>query len=595
MSRVCGFASRRHGSPQPPALVGAPLSAGLGPYGRIDVQAAPRRIPPQGPTPASSVSSKVACLSAPGGPSLQVPGLKEPFPISRGQEARDAAFFAASAATGFRAAPQASAFGASGGEELMWPQSFGDISAVVCHSEEATETLRMPAQLRPTSQWEPATPCGGEEPPAYDAFPVIRPSRAPGILAPPPGRPQVESVAEEKRRVAQVELPPWTQYYADQDGRKRLGQRGACTQPFASAPGEDFVYGGLDISRFERLPTPVRSCYSGGAGGTAVGHQDAAVQANRHSIDGHNSAAAAAAADHSDVAKEPTTRKRLASIIRQTGAPQHYGDDSAGIDAGSPAKNIRVSGASSAGDRHLRELRYPEAIIPMDVEGGHGGAGSVPVAAWQGRVKLAQVTSAAISEEVAELERAWGLGGSTDDEKRAEQVMALFLRKIAKFCGKACVMEALKPAAVGATALPEAPQDSAAQHDLEAEIIAAEERIATLKRIEEELEQANEAEVMCKDVQEVVESLCSGSGMPPPAELEAAEGAGRLEQCIQRLAVADLWVHHTVQKLKDYDRDCAEREHAVAAKGWYPRSGEGAAAAVAAKRPNGQRVLAGLR
>lgn len=581
MSRVCTFATRRWpGAAEPPAFAGAAPNPGLGPYGWTAAQAAPYWAPPQGPTPASSVASKAAGPTAPGGPSLQVPGLKVPFPVSRGLEA---APFAASAATGFATVPQAAAWGACGAEELTWPQSFGDVSTVMCHSEEATGALRMPAQFRPASEWEPATPCGGEEPPAYEAPPVVRPTCAPGLLAPPPGR--------------------------SQEGCKRLGKRGACTQPFASAivnGGEEFVYGGQEIGQYTRVPTPVRACYSGGAAGvvagTAVGHRDAAVQANRHSIDGHCSAAAAAAEDPG-VAKEPTTRKRLASLIRQTGAPHDDGNGGVGIDAGSPAKNSRVSGASSAGGG-LRELRYPKVVVPMDCEGGDGGADPAPVVAWQGRVTLAQAMSAAVAEEVAELERAWRLdGGSIDCEMRAEKVVAQCLRKIAKRSEKACVMEALKPAAGEAmAALGSAPPEggSPAQHDLEAELIAAEERIAALKRIEGELAKANEAEVMCKDVQELVEKLSSnrilagsGPGVPPLGELEAGEAAGRLEQCLQRVAVADLWVHHTVAKLEDYDRDCAERERAAAGKAWA-RSGEGPVAAAAAL-PNPQRVLMGIR
>jgi len=125
----------------------------------------------------------------------------------------------------------------------------------------------------------------------------------------------------------------------------------------------------------------------------------------------------------------------------------------------------------------LQNLRYPTACDGTSVDWQSVAAG------FRG-APLAEALSAVVSEEFAELERAWGLNSASAGEGQLEQVVTSCLKKMAKRAEHACVVKAL------AAPLPLAPskQPSADLGDLEArckrleeDAGAARERLADLR------------------------------------------------------------------------------------------------------------------
>jgi len=513
-------------------------------------------------------------------PSLVLPGLKEPFPVSRSQEAaseddeeeafsaqesvpyvrtadwacRDAGLLMSAAPSQFTSAlpsrtaseapsprharPGAAdrAVGTWVGGRSQWAsdsrgqESFSDVSTVM--ADECS--LHTPAQLQPAQQWSPRTPAMDEEPPPYDAGLELSALPLPGTLRPAPRPP-------EARRAPMQ------------------------TQPcIAGIPaGMDFVTGGQDLSQMHaRLPTPSRSQRRppglvGPKHGmeAAVVHEvrDAAVQVNRHSIDGHASRACGGcqAPEPEKTWREAPGRSRLASIIRSRGAPE---DECA---AATPGTNRNA----------ICSLQYPgPGPRPAACE---ASPPDVRLRSWQGRASLAQALSKAVSEELAELTAAWGLG-APGGERRLEEVVAKKLRCIALRGKRACVVQALRPRAStqGGTGASEEVDNGVEQEEdlrmqckqLEAEIAAVDERIIGLKAIDAEIDQVREAEE-CEHIRQLVAKLSAGGGEGSTSPRAALPASGpELEQCLQRLALVDLWFQRTFEQLEDVERGLDERE-----------------------------------
>jgi len=416
--------------------------------------------------------------------------------------------------------------------------SLSDVSAMSAGADGRARYLQTPAQLRPSSEWVPQTPASREQPPSYDG-------RRPAAEAVPAG-PRMEGrrlfAPESARMPSQTQLTGIN--FKDEyviDGQEiALGQRG-------------------------KIPTPARSQ----RGMPGAGTREIAIQANRQSIDGH--ALRAGDSQGSAPAGQAATQAggrqhRLVSIIRRNGAPSALDEDEEDTAAAPPPDSSRTW--SDRGVRPVSEVQYPEASPELA-----GPAKGGRPATWQGRAAMAQALSQAITDEMAELERAWQLE-EPDAKGRTEHVVAVSLRKIAKKAEKAGVTQALLPSASPDMSLTGVKQ-SAERDDglqarcarLEAELAEADARLASLSSAGDR-EAAGEPQSSREALGKVVASLSAQAGAEggdDEATGTVDEQATPFEAWLQRLAGVDAALRRQHAQLEDSRQELEERERAAAA------------------------------
>lgn len=580
--RLCLFATRRCPgpvdslvnlgakvpvTPRDPPVLGQPLAPGW--QSGAAPAAAGQEAGRQGPAPADP--------ARPGdwAPSLVLPGLKDPFPISRTQEGEyldpgenrivseglpqahhpgiaqvDGHRVNGAACTHMNGAhPQPSAAvpaqrpGAApcrplagsrlasavvspqyaeqaGGEwhagrwiggRSQWANSFSDVSSVVADDDESF--LRTPAQLRPLDSWVPQTPAEEEEPPPYEQH--VR------WLAPPSA---CTSSVLEPVQLAKL----FKRGIGRGSGGCPYGYLQEGTQPVDSGIPEDvefYLEGGEELSQSGRIPTPSRS------------QRHIGIQANRHSIDGH---AARPSSPPTSQQQGAATRARLQSIIRCNGAPEADGTPSGGTSARSS----------------IRNLQYPK-VAPNAAAQAQAASGDQGPRGWEGRVAFSEALSEAVVDEFDELKRAWRLG-TPESDPRVEKV-AKELRKVATRAERACVIEALQPwaAAEDPTGLEVADEEERMQ-ELEAESAALDERLASLRAAQADISQVKEA-APCETMSKLVAQLSALESSV--ASMAGAGSQEQLHECLMQLGCVDGWFQRAFDQLEEAERDLADREY----------------------------------
>jgi len=408
--------------------------------------------------------------------------------------------------------------------------------------------LHTPPQLRPVDSWAPQTPAEDEEPPPYQEH--VR-------WLPPPSA-CASSILEP------VQLAKLFRSSGSRCGNggklPAYGQEG--TQPAASGIPEDvdfYLDGGEEIAPYGLIPTPLRSQrrlpgHKCAETPGAIGVRHVAVQANRHSIDGHAGRPSSPPSTRQPDAKQAAGRSRLTSIIRHNGAPEC--EASAAVTPASARSGIRT-------------LQYPK-VAPSPLARGQAEADSGQPLGWDGRVALSQALSEAMAEDFAEQQHAWGLG--TPDCNPGVERVAKFLRKTATRAERACVVEALQPwaAAEGPTGAEVADEEDH-MRELEAEIAAVDERLASMRAAEADLSQIKEA-TPCETISRLVAQLSVLESSV--ASMTAAGAHEQLHECLQQLGCVDGWFQRSFDQLEEAERDLVEREYEASQRSLVQFPGE---------------------
>lgn len=500
-------------------------------------------------------------------------------------------------------------------------------------------TLPTPAQLRPAHDWSPATPAELDEPPAYGERPLCTLVPRAHAAAPSPFDEEGPGAGAASGSSApcsgayagnREEYAPTLVDTTQEDGNVPLPTQLDDEMPrFTDADEADipdskdtFVFGGEEVKRPGRIPTPARSrrpgCWeaasSGGApvtrrpekGGSAaaasvpaVGRQqvDAAVQVNRTSLDGCPSV---------QPSRRPSPNPEGVRPEAEGGAGVHCSDvgDAAAGGSGSSAagtpRGLLPDGTGEAGNSlDIGDLLYPapdrglRRPAPREAE-------PECLASWEGRTAMARALTEAVSAEFEELDEAWELGGEEDEQLRpTERAVASFLRKVARRAERACVLQVLRPSsALSAAQEEDAPEEAeleARRAALEASVAAADSRLARLADLAQDLAEQRRrgggtlGTEACEDLREVTAHLsrevndCEEGSAAAQGALEAS---AELQQCAQRLALLELYLQRTLVSLEERRQDLAERERAVASQAFAHLPGGG---------PDGLRALASLR
>lgn len=324
------------------------------------------------------------------------------------------------------------------------------------------------------------------------------------------------------------------------------------------------------------IPTPSRSqrstrlCAGADRGvwhGAARDVQHVAVQANRESIDGHARRPTPGWSTPAEQGVRPSISSRGGHdghLVRAW--PLFPRGDAARLAGSGDMLTPPGSARSSIG-----QLRYPR----LRREVGSLAAGGAVAAlsgrrpgSWGCRRALAQALSEAISEEFAELERTWSLG-TPGGELRVEEVTAKHLRQIATKVERKCVLQVMMRPASTEWEAGHAEEEDLEElqrqcKQLEAEIAVVDERLDGLNAMEANRSLVFRAADPSQSVSKLVAQLSTpGVGAGPAAEAPAPT-CGEFDQCLQRLALIDLWFRRTFEQLEEAERGLAEREYEVA-------------------------------
>mmetsp|Transcript_77236 Transcript_77236/g.139355 ORF Transcript_77236/g.139355 Transcript_77236/m.139355 type:complete len:596 (+) Transcript_77236:650-2437(+) len=509
----------------------------------------------EGSSSASGLSDIQKVSSA---PSLLLPGLKEPFPVSGVSRSQESAYhYHAHYDAGFAANSEASGAGGLGYSAAQWSQ----------------------AQYQQQPQRQQM-----QQPPHHQGMRRC----ASGMVGMPEGSWQADEQVYQGPHLQHFQ-PQWQP--VDEEPPVYDGRLGAPRGPVpphchsSSAHPEstcgfggkkDFVLGGQELARPGNIPTPARSQALSSRAACEAG-----VQADRRSIDGHAAAAAAAA-------KVGKGRSRLQSIIRRTGAPGE--DDEALTPPPLDSSRSRRAGG-------LKKLDYPLLGGPLC---GERSLGEAPPSGCGPRAAMAQALSVAVAGEMHDLAKAWDLG-APGGERRLEEAVATSLRAISRRAEKSGVLKALRQPSSAAKAVASAAADVAAAERteeaaaleercarLEAELVASEDRLSKLDEIQVEVEEGlaakrgGEPHGGLQDLLALLSEEVLGEGSISSL---GEEFKGQLDQCLQRLGLVDLWFHQTFAQLEETRKELADREQAVTAQAFVHLPGAA---------PNAQRALARL-
>lgn len=317
--------------------------------------------------------------------------------------------------------------------------------------------------------------------------------------------------------------------------------------------------------------------------------RDMAVQANRQSIDQHamrraradsaspprrdamsdgedgHGRSRSAGAEHRTMAAAACSpirpgpcRPRLVSIIRRNGVPDDEGE---------------VETAPGSGGQKVVALpvEYPR------LQRESAEATWQPPEGLGGRAAMAVVLSEAVSEELAALRQAWGVGCSAASadgargKKPVEDAYYDCLKNIAKKAEHKCVMQALQtveqPDATLPGSAPPGSGEAAALEErrakLEAELAKADERLAALRDLDADVSRTSDGGADGCGAEELMREL-GEIGVGPARDLESdAAFKGRAEQGLAKLGLIDLWLNGTLSKLGEIRDDLDRRERAA--------------------------------
>jgi len=507
-------------------------------------------------------------------PSLVIPGLKDPFPVSQGDsdspggaradEAMPPAAYAL--AGGIRQPPEPRhrpqqpvtgaylvaamqggtgeaaprQYGAEFGGGELEPR-FGDelglrIDVAACEDHPVRQGASVPAYLRGGGQF----------------------GRARGAYVAP---------YDDRSQVA------WT----EEDAVRQLGFESE--EPHAFAPQHRRREQRRARHARERgvIPTPVRSRWhegasaSTGSSGASAMSQDAvgklvadfAVQVDRRSIDRHTQREGPDT-DHACMERE--TPGWAAEAECRTG---------------------------------LAELAYPQLVLsPAEAAMPSTALAEVESAApdtWRGRAALVRGLAESIADELEEVALAWGVGSELAVDESVAQSTELavltWLRKVTRGAERRCVMKTLQPPKNSQDADVAAGTGEEEEADLqlrcvrlEAEIAAEDVRFERLRGLGEEIDPPEgqrgflAASDACRDLQAMASQLaaeiCSRDGGDAAMTRGAIEAANNLQQSSQRLALMEMYMQRTLGQLDGAKEQLLERERRAAAQGFAHLPGD---------------------